>query len=217
MHLLKAKATLHDYFDLNRRYIKATDVVIFSDDRVQLDVLPACYLQGKKGVLEDIAFSVCDQLVQDVALEAIHPDLKLDMDELYKNFSLKLDINVYDSQAVKAQITRERYKRFEKLLDEKFTKDKLILLLNKFKDRDDECIMSMVTDNADIPTIFEYILAISWYIISGRNGDVLKFMNLSLEADLLPKTHAGGGEADIVWEYGDSADYRSIHCLLKQH
>ena len=213
LHLIKAKATLQDYFDLNRRYIKATDVVIFSDDRVRLDVLPACYLQDKKGVLENIAFSTCNQLEQDVALEVIHPDLKLDIDELYKNLSLKLGINVYDSQAVKAQIARERYKRFEKLLDEKFTKDKLILLLNKFKDRDDECIMSMVTDNADIPTIFEYILAISWYIISGRNGDVLKFMNLSLEADLLPKTHAGGGEADIVWEYGNSADYPE-HTLL---
>ena len=38
-------------------------------------------------------------------------------------------------------------------------------------------------------------------------------MNLSLEADLLPKTHAGGGEADIVWKYEMTYEYPK-HTLL---
>lgn len=38
-------------------------------------------------------------------------------------------------------------------------------------------------------------------------------MNLSLEADLLPKTHAGGGEADIVWKYEMTCEYPK-HTLL---
>ena len=38
-------------------------------------------------------------------------------------------------------------------------------------------------------------------------------MNLSLEADLLPKTHAGGGEADIVWKYDRKQNYPK-HTLL---
>ena len=71
----------------------------------------------------------------------------------------------------------------------------------------------MVTDNADIPTIFEYGLGIAWYLISDRKGDVLEYMNLSLEADLLPKTHAGGGEADIVWKYEKTCWYPK-HTLL---
>lgn len=38
-------------------------------------------------------------------------------------------------------------------------------------------------------------------------------MNLSLEADLLPKTHAGGGAADIVYLYEKNEDYPK-HTLL---
>ena len=40
-------------------------------------------------------------------------------------------------------------------------------------------------------------------------------MNLSLEADLLPKTHAGGGEADIIWKYQFSNDYPRHDLLIE--
>ena len=73
--------------------------------------------------------------------------------------------------------------------------------------------MSMVTDNADAPTIFEYILAILWYKISERKGKVLDYMKLSLDTNLLPKSHAAGGEADIVFEYNASESYPK-HTLL---
>ncbi len=56
----------------------------------------------------------------------------------------------------------------QKLIDEKFDNDTLITLLSHFENRKDEEIRAMVTDNADIPTIFEYVLAIVWYILSGR-------------------------------------------------
>ena len=56
-----------------------------------------------------------------------------------------------------------------------------------------------------MPTIFEYILAIAWYRISGKKGNILNYMNLSLDADLLPKTHAGGGMADIVYRYEEDS------------
>ena len=71
----------------------------------------------------------------------------------------------------------------------------------------------MVTDNADVPTMFEYVLGVLWYKISDYQGKVLDYMKLSLDADLLPKTHAAGGEADIVYEYRQTADYPE-HALL---
>ena len=74
-------------------------------------------------------------------------------------------------------------------------------------------IRRMVTDNADVPTIFEYVLGVLWYKISDYQGKVLDYMKLSLDADLLPKTHAAGGEADIVYEYNQTADYPE-HALL---
>ena len=71
-------------------------------------------------------------------------------------------------------------------------------LLSAFEDRRDSDIQIMVTNNADVPTIFEYVLAIAWYKISGRQGKILDYMNLSLDADLLPVTHAAGGHEDIT-------------------
>ncbi|PWM73367.1 MAG: hypothetical protein DBX59_05240 [Bacillota bacterium] len=71
----------------------------------------------------------------------------------------------------------------------------------------------MLHSNADVPTIFEYVLAIAWYKISGRQGKVLEYMNLSLDADLLPITHAAGGHEDITYKYEANENYPA-HTLL---
>lgn len=73
----------------------------------------------------------------------------------------------------------------------------------------------MVTDNADVPTILEYVLGILWYKISERQGKLLDYLKLSLDADLLPKTHAAGGEADIVYEYTQTEHYPTHTLLLE--
>jgi hypothetical protein len=86
-------------------------------------------------------------------------------------------------------------------------------LFGKFERREDNAIRQTVTNNADVPTIFEYVLGIAWYLISDRKGDVLSYMNLSLEADLLPRTHAQGGNADIEYVYPQTAAYPA-HTLL---
>jgi hypothetical protein len=99
------------------------------------------------------------------------------------------------------------------MIDNKFTDATIINLMNLFEERKDEEIQAIVTNNADVPTIFEYILAIAWYKISGRQGNVLEYMNLSLDADLLPITHAAGGHEDITYKYEATADYPA-HTLL---
>lgn len=73
----------------------------------------------------------------------------------------------------------------------------------------------LVTDEAAIPTIFEYILGIIWYKVSERKGNILDFMKLSLEANLLPKTHAAGGYADIIYEYEACTSYPKHSLLLE--
>lgn len=213
MHLFKAKATLSDYFDLNRRYFKITDIVLFEDDKVKLDVLPKCYIENIADDLLEIAFEQTDMLSEDVELEDIHPCLAIDTDKLYKKLGRFLGKSVTDKESAHKVIKDERYARFNKLIDDKFDKEMLITLFGYFESRNDDEIRALVTDNADIPTIFEYVLGIAWYVISNREGDVLDYMNLSLEADLLPKTHAGGGEADIVWKYEKTEVYPQ-HTLL---
>lgn len=213
MHLFKAKATLSDYFDLNRRYFKITDIVLFEDDKVKLDILPKCYIENIADDLLEIAFEQTDMLSEDVELEDIHPCLAIDTDKLYKKLGRVLGKSVTDKESAHKVIKDERYARFNKLIDDKFDKETLITLFGYFESRNDDEIRALVTDNADIPTIFEYVLGIAWYVISNREGDVLDYMNLSLEADLLPKTHAGGGEADIVWKYEKTEVYPQ-HTLL---
>lgn len=213
MHLFKAKATLSDYFDLNRRYFKATDTVLFQDNQVTLDILPKCYIEDIADSLIDIAFEKTDLLNNNVDLKEIHPCFEINENTLYQKLGAIVGKSVTTTESARQVIRDERYTRFNKLIDEKFSKENLILLLHCFEKREDDTIRSMVTDNADIPTIFEYILGIAWYVISERNGDVLEYMNLSLEADLLPKTHAGGGEADIVWKYPETQWYPK-HTLL---
>lgn len=99
------------------------------------------------------------------------------------------------------------------MIDSKFTDEQILQILNLIAIREDSKIQRLVTDNADIPTIFEYMLGILWYKVSHRQGKILDYLKLSLDVDLLPKTHAAGGEADIVYEYSQS-DFYPAHSLL---
>ena len=120
--------------------------------------------------------------------------------------------NLYDVQAF---VDRDRYERFNAMIDSKFTDENIIALMSAFEDRRDSDIQTMVTNNADVPTIFEYVLAIAWYKISGRQGKILDYMNLSLDADLLPVTHATGGHEDITYKYEATEDYPAHTLLLE--
>lgn len=213
MHLFKARATLSDYFDLNRRYFKVTDTVIFEDNKVRLDILPKCYFDSVADQLIEDAFEESGLLEEDAPIEAVAPCLAVDMDRLFARLGAAVGQPVSNMAQARRVIRDERYERFDRLVNHRFPVPVLVDLLGRFETRDDEEIRRLVTDNADIPTIFEYILGVAWYVVSGRKGDVLEYMNLSLEADLLPKTHAGGGEADIVWEYEATEDYPK-HTLL---
>jgi len=213
LHLFKAKATLADYADLNRRYFQTTDTVIFADGKVQLDTVPKCWLGEIASELPQLAFSECDLLAADVSLGEIAPFLEIDTRKLYSDLERLFGVKVESGEDANEVIKRERYARFNKLVDDKFSRSSLIDLLGKFENREDAAIRQTVTNNANIPTIFEYVLGIAWYHISGRSGDVLEYMNLSLEADLLPRTHAAGGGADIEWHYAQTATYPA-HALL---
>jgi len=213
MHLFKARATLSDYFDLNRRYFKTTDAVIFTNGRIELDVLPHCWFYSIENDLLKAAFSPSACLTKNVDLSEIEPFLAFDENKLYANLKTLYGISVSTTADANRKINDERYKRFNAMIDERFNRVSLVDLLGKFERREDDAIRQAVTNNADIPTIFEYIIGIAWYIISGRTGDILNYMNLSLEADLLPRTHAKGGNADIVYKYEKTAFFPA-HTLL---
>lgn len=213
MHLFKAKATLSDYIDLNRRYIKITDVVLFEDDTIKFDIVPKHFFKSVAAKLYQDAFTSSELLYEDCNMSEISECLIVDDDTIVAGINEELGINVSDMQSARAALEDTRYQRLQHLIDTKFTDDKILSLLDCFETRNDDEIRSMVTDNADVPTIFEYVLGILWYKASERHGKILDYMKLSLDADLLPKTHAAGGEADIVYEY-EATEYYPEHTLL---
>ena len=213
MQLFKAKATLRDYFDLNRRYFRTTDIVLFEDGVVKLDVVPKHFFKSVIDSLYEQAYTSSDLLYENCALEEIADCLVINDDVVIRCINAELGIGTTTIDTAREALERIRYKRFKTLIDKKFSDDNLLELLTCFENRNDDEIRRMVTDNADVPTMFEYVLGVLWYKISDYQGKVLDYMKLSLDADLLPKTHAAGGEADIVYEYSQTADYPE-HALL---
>lgn len=212
LHLYKAKSTLLDYFDLNRRYFKTTDTVLFQDRKVKFAIIPNCFFNIIGNKLPNIAFTDSTALSDDIPLTATI-GYEVTEDEIFAKVEEIYGIQARTLYDVQTFVDRERYERLNAMIDTKFTDANLISLMSAFEDRRDSDIQAMVTNNADIPTIFEYILAIAWYKISGRQGKVLEYMNLSLDADLLPITHAAGGHEDITYKYEATNDYPA-HTLL---
>lgn len=213
MHMLKAKATLSDYLDLNRRYIKTTDIVLFEDGCIKLDIVPKHFFSD---VIEDLyakAFETSEKLLDNCSMQEIAPCLVENEAAVINGVNAELGTAVTTVADARIALEDIRYRRLQDLIDDKFTDEKLLTLLDLFEHRNDTQIQEMVTDDADIPTIFEYVLGIIWYKTSERQGKILDYMKLSLDADLLPKTHAAGGEADIVYEY-PATDYYPEHSLL---
>lgn len=213
MHLLKAKATLDDYLDLNRRYIKTTDVVLFEDGLVRLDIVPKYFFRSAMATIVSELYCPSSLLQENCELEAIARGLQVDDSVIIAGINQELGLTVTNVEAARQALEDNRYRRLHHLIDTLFTDDVLLELLGYFEAREDTKITALITDNADIPTLFEYVLGILWYKLSERQGKILDYLKLSLDADLLPKTHAGGGEADIVYEYS-STDAYPAHTLL---
>ena len=215
MHLFKARATLHDYFDLNKRYIGTTDIFRFREEKVCLDMIPKYIFMPIKDYLFQDAFQANDKLFQDCTLQEIGSYLEISEQEILSGISKEIGTPVVTYSEVKNIVEEERYKRLNTLIDTKFKDSDLLKIITCFENREDDILADMITDNADVPTMFEYIIGIIWFKLSNREGKILDYMGLSLDADLLPKTHAGGGEADIIYEYTASSKHRyPTHTLL---
>lgn len=215
MHLNKAKSMLEDYLDLNRRYLGLTNCFIFEENQVKLDIVPKQFFNEAISELYKQAYEECDLLFENCNLENICSALTFNENIIIEGINKELGIHVDSIKDAYDEVDKVRYERFNKLIDERFSDEKLLKLLDDFDNRIDDEISNMVTDNADIPTIFEYMLGIIWYKASGRQGKILDYMKLSLDANLLPISHAVGGEADIVYEYKETECYPEHSLLLE--
>ena len=216
MHLYKCKATLDDYSDLNKRYLSLSETLRFKDGIIELEILPKYFFKDIIELLIDDDFVDIKEyhkmMKSYLSLSEISPLYDVDKELLLKKINSEFNTNLEFGQ-LKTYIGDIKMKEFAKIIDEKFTDEYLIKILSNIENRNDNYVMNEISNNADIPTIFEYILGIVWYKISNKKGDLLDFMHLSLDNNLLPKTHAGGGIADIEYKY-NSLDGYVDHTLL---
>lgn len=219
MHTAKWKATLEDYADLNKRYISLSDIVIFEDDKIELDVFPKYFFLNISKEIANTEILDKDEynnfISTDIELNKIYECLNVNVDEILHQIQADYPDRVVNKDSIKTFIEDEKLRRFNELIDNKFNENQLVQLFTYIESNDRNAIDEYVDWNSDVPTIFEYILGITWYRFSNRRGNILEYMKLSLDANLLPKTHAAGGTADIVYEYNKTNDYPEHKVLLE--
>lgn len=214
LHIGKIKATLLDYKDLNRRYLKTTDTVLFHDGKVEFaPIFKYFFKTDAKRAFGD-AFKSCRRLSENCSLKDIHPALVFSEKNVVSTFNSEEGTHFSSAEEMYDNIEDGRYTKFRTLIDRKFPSDIILKMLDDFKTRkNDAAVIKECGGEADVPTIFEYIVGIAWYRLSGYKGKILDYMNLSLNSDLLPRTHAGGGMSDIEYLYPATKDYPE-HALL---
>lgn len=219
MHTAKWKATLEDYADLNKRYISLSDIVIFEDDKIELDVFPKYFFLNISKEIVNTEILDKDEynnfISTDIELNKIYECLNVNVDEIIYQIQADYPDRVVNKDSIKTFIEDEKLRRFNELIDNKFNENQLVQLFTYIENNDRSAINEYVDWNSDVPTIFEYILGITWYRFSNRSGNILEYMKLSLDANLLPKTHAAGGTADIVYEYNKTNNYPEHKVLLE--
>lgn len=219
MHTAKWKATLEDYADLNRRYFSLTDIILFKDNRVELDILPRYYFLNIAEKLLNTRFlntkEYKEYIEKDIKFEDIYDCLNININDIINQIRVDYPESKISLDNVKEFIQDERKKRFEELIEKRFKQENLIELFRNIENDNRKEVEEYLDCEATIPTILEYVLAIAWYRISDKQGNILDFMKLSLDANLLPKNHAGGGTADIIYHYYRNEMYDEHDLLLE--
>lgn len=209
LHLIKTKATLKDYSDLNKRYIKLTNTILFENEEIKFDTLPRyIFAEVAPLLFEQAAFAAHSHLANATELIEVSDCFTKEAVEVATS-TARQDLGLAPTEEwgeVEKIIRDQRTDKFRSLVEERFDDKTLIRLLRLMEEREDDRIFELVTDEADIPTIFEYLVGVIWYRVSDYRGDILSFLKLSLDAELLPRTHATGGTADIVYQYDADPD-----------
>lgn len=193
IYISRYENNLNDYYDQNRYYLGLTGVFTFESDHVYLSKIFNMLLQTQNyiGVLKEIS---------DCKIEINSLDYMFEAPEIKESFRQNGVKSSYDLNRLQYE---ENKSKLNKLLTDKFKRHSVMEILSLFKTRDDDKIQKSVSTNATVPTIFEYITAIAWYYIDNNNIDAILKAGLSLDSNMLPKSHAVGGSSDFEIIYED--------------
>lgn len=197
---------IREYSDMSIRSFQSTGLFTFENGLVNLN-----YRWLFKPLIETLSerFNLCgnDSFADyeenmssiwflDISLIKIFGITESETHQILSRIQNELGVdNIEDIHSV---IEAQKEMEYRAFVDKHFSRQSIIHILNQISCRNDKAVFELVTENATIPTIFEYILTIAWYHISKDKDYLLhKSFQLTLDGDKLPLTHRGGGAGDI--------------------
>lgn len=208
IHLGKWLTNLEEYYDNNKRFLGLTDIFIFEKEKISLDeisfnifeeiiddLLKSNFSTSKEEYNYNLYNTVEFKEINSIDQSKLLYKLKNKFPEISAEWNLKDTIELIKSE--------RKIERFNKLIDENFSRENIIELLDNIKNRNDSKIHNYnnIWWEADLSTIFEYLVWISWYLISWKKWDLSKFLKLDLDSNLLPRRFASWWQADIIFNY----------------
>lgn len=205
-HSSKQYDLIKEYSDMCVRSFRTTGLISFDNGLVNLQnrwFFEILFSHAKDyfelagvGNFEDYEQNEQSDWFLDMSLIEI---LKIDEDvvnDILHDIQMRFGLENLDK--IEAHLEKEKEKAYRDFIEQTFPKDKVIKILNHITQREDDQVAKEVTDNATIPTIFEYILTIAWYHLSKQKDYQLhKSFCLTLDGNKLPLSHRAGGAGDI--------------------
>lgn len=197
---------IKEYSDMCRRAFQVTGLISFDNGLVNLNskwiITPLLELLGDKFKLtgdepyNNYELNSDSAWFSDLTTTEILNITHSEIQSLYNALGKKFGIT--DLSQVNKIIIDKREKEYRDFIESHFPISTVLTILKLIKQRDDEQVFKLVTENANVPTIYEYILTIAWYHLSqNKNFMIHKTFQVSLDGNKLPLTHRGGGAGDI--------------------
>ena len=203
---IKKLSLCEEYRDLNTRHLKLLDIFVFEYRKIKLDLV---FWYLFKSVKDDLLkVKPLPQNEYRIKLEAsqsnigdIYNFLKINVTELSKQIAT--DFPEVKKLGLQNFALKKKEERLLELVNTVFTKENIIKIFENIYPRKDNQIRKLIKEwyqdyEATIPALFEYLLGISFYWLSEKKVRISDILNSGLDANLLPKTHTAGGQADIV-------------------
>lgn len=214
--LSKILDQIREYSDTTKRIFKATGIISFDNGFVELAYRELCLdIFEETKIKEHIAGNINEEFH---AYYDCYEEYEEGVDSYFCNVTSFVEILEYSKEKVKqvedniqkkfsgaaideisAIVADKRKKEFADFIETSYPEEKVKYILSLFADRsNDKQIKEIVSPDATVPTIYEYMVGIAWYYFSGKKIDLLGSYNLTLSANFEPLIHAGGGQGDIV-------------------
>lgn len=197
----RTRTLVKEYLDNNLRILAATGVLSVGDGTVRIG---SAYASAYFGVVAD-RMTIVDAEEPAEAVRARGLIAWFGPDSLDQTAAVIAAAHGIDPSQVQAFVDRQDLARFDRIVSERFPLDTVLTLLRRIgEDHRDPALAAeletSVSGKASVPCIYEYLIGLSFYYVSGRAFDPRSAFGLSLDGDFLPISHAPGLRGDIEFD-----------------